>query len=371
MKYLPIVIIGALFFIHPVFGQAETSLNAYQISQLSKYNTCQKLSETPDQRLFEKYAQAIAAQPKNVNLYLERAKCFKITNDYEEVLKDVSTILTLRPKFGESFCKTLDELVGSTDLNEQKSLVDYLTANNGNHFYTFAWRAYVEFRTEDFQGAIDDYLTAAEIEPRASLYRFILEDSLSKSEKDENIFEMYNRSFNVYEKALRDLNLRILQNKGSRKNREDLQYLTKRIGSKLHAFSEKLADLYINKKEIEKAEAVLARMVQIPPYWSAYQSRSWYYQKRGYFKKSKADAIKSIKATIEDIDKLIVSEKNPPSKAILYLSRGNNYLELGQYNQAIADYETAKTIDKNIAANADEKINLANQKRSADNNQPK
>jgi tetratricopeptide (TPR) repeat protein len=144
------------------------------------------------------------------------------------------------------------------------------------------------------------------------------------------------------------------------------------IGNVLQAWSIILADLYLEKGETEKSNAVLEKMVQIPPVWMAYQFRSGYYNRKGKIQKAEEDHIKSIEAKIESVTKEI-EDKNiiNPRKAAALITRGDYFVELKQFDKAIADYEMAKTLDNALTAKAELKIEYAKLKEVEEKSQSK
>jgi tetratricopeptide (TPR) repeat protein len=372
LKHITIIFLAILFSTNLVFGQTAPQLDASEISQLASFGYCSKLPIEPDKSLFEKYEQAIAIQPKNIKLYLERAKCFKIINDYSSVLKDVSIILNLQPHFDSLFYDRLSDLFWSKKPDEVRSRVESLIISNKNHFFPYQMRSVVKIWTNDNKGAFEDYLKAVELEPLASMNQFgVLGNSLNGLRDDKNIIEYYDRVFKVYEKILQEFSLKIQQNEDDSRTLFQMKGISMQIGNVLHAFSMNLADLYIEKGETEKSRAVLDKMVQIPPLSMAYLTRSNYYKRKGNLQKAEADNIKSIEVKIEAVTEDIENKNTiKPRKAYYFILRGDYFLELKQPAKAIADYEMAKSLDQTLTAKSDEKIKLA-QKFNEENNPPK
>jgi len=373
MKYLAFTYLF-LFCVNFAYGQVETRITTGEISQLT-YNVCVKSLEKPDKMLFEKFEQAIAAQPKNYKLYLERAKCSKIINDYPSALKDVSTILNILPSFRgfhSSFLMDLDDLVWTADLDEASERADYLMTNNAGHFYSFLQNSSVKIRRNDFQGAFESYLKSAELEPLFSTYRLgILGDSLNKLKSEKNNIEYFNRAFSLYEKIQLDFNSKIQLNKGDTTALFQMKGTNLQIGNLLQAWSLILADLYLEKGETDKSNAVLERMIKIYPAWMAYQFRSGYYNRKGNSQRAEEDRIKSIEAKIESVTKEIEDVNIiKPRKASALITRGDYFLDLKQFDKAIADYEMAKNLDSSLTAKADLKIDSAKSK-AVEKSQPK
>ncbi|MGZ3607884.1 MAG: tetratricopeptide repeat protein, partial [Syntrophales bacterium] len=98
---------------------------------------------------------------------------------------------------------------------------------------------------------------------------------------------------------------------------------------------DKLATYYLKNGRVEKSISALTEAINIYPETESYLKRGNAYIRLGNYKQA-----------ISDYDRAI--EINP-NYVKAYINRGNTYINLGNYKQAISDYDRAIEINPNYA----------------------
>lgn len=358
MKRLSIIILVFLFSVIPAFSQTDFKSVLNEAYRLRQENKCEEA--------INKINKALETESKEASLYIERAECFKLEKNNEEVIKDVRTAFSLdrNTKWllekGEFLLRSIGQY------QENIALADTIIAENKSVYVYTAYqnRAINKFILKDYAGALEDSIKAGEITPLAQGYRWgLIFDSLKALDNSENVFKFYDLVFGSYDKTLDKIRSEKVQSGSNAKAKDvEKQSAMQQLGPSLQFLSTKLADLYEERHQPEKAAGVLNKMVQIEPKLTAYEYRLNYYLRKGKLEEADKDRVKLNELKIEEITERIANMPSPGYKAKLLIERGDLYISAKQYNQAIADYEIAVTFDKNIESKAAEKIALAKQK---------
>lgn len=336
--------------------------------------------------LQNKFNEAIADVTKAIDLaptdamsYIERAKYFNSVKNNRAVLKDVQTAVSLAPDKSFILQDGTKELSRNGQYEESIKIADsYIARSDSDNwlkYFAYKIRSENKFALKDYSGALEDSLKSieslsfngdeknnfrAQIEisnlPQFSIISSVTRERLNN---DKRIFEYYNQIFDVLGRKVEE----------SVENfRQTETYKRLKPGERFHLFQvDKLrtlmincAELYAERGQPEKGVQLFDKIINFgsEPKWINYWLRVYFYKKIGKYQEA-----------INDLTTVNSDREKPSAKA--FMQRGDLYVLTNQFDKAIADYETAKTIDIKLEAEANEKIVKTKQKTIENSNQPK
>ena len=249
-------------------------------------------------------------------------------------------------------------------------------------------RAEEKFALKDYVGALEDSITAINSISFAGDYKkdstarnaaekmlnseVVLQTTRKYLKDDERIFYYYNQLFDALKDKIeisvnQDVQESIKRRQMIPKNPADenvVEFYT--AAAHLEELMTDCAKLYVERGQPEKGIQLFQKIINLdlPNKYFRYSHRANFYIE---LKKYQA-AIDDLTLALSGDDK--VSPQGPDY--ILYLNkRGRLYEAVNQFDKAIADYETLKTVSPNNEKVMDEMIAKAKQKQMGKANQPK
>jgi len=368
MKKLPLILFAFLLLVISAFAQTDVKPIVDEANRLYKKG---KYAEAAAQ-----ISNAIAVQPNDASLYIQRANFYYEIPDNPSGVKDLLTAASLSPKDEKILFTAARELRRTGRIQEALNIIESLLALKLSATYlvrTYNLSSECKRLLKDYRGAFDDKIREIELAPTAKkdrtdeemklvyemlgTMRTLLESSSSSLvydlENDENVLIYHERLFDVIERKNREWGenqLPLPWDKVTILGRkpdfvEDIQ-------RNLRRFQIKCAGLYWDKGQTGKAEEMLQRVVQNGQNWESYQDRAQFYLKKGLDKEAAADWNTIIIELTKEIDKTDI----PYYKSSFYDTRGDYHIYLKQYEKAIEDFETAITLDSRYAPRIEKKI---------------
>lgn len=336
--------------------------------------------------LQNKFNEAIADVTKAIDLaptdamsYIERAKYFNSVKNNRAVLKDVQTAVSLAPDKSFILQDGTKELSRNGQYEESIKIADFYIAQSSSNdwlkYSAYKIRSETKFALKDYSGALKDSLKSIELlsftgdeennqrtqSEISELPQFYIISSVTRERlnNDKRIFEYYNQIFDVLGRKVEE----------SVENfRQTETYKRLKPGERFHLFQvDKLrtlmincAELYAERGQPEKGVQLFDKIINFDsePKWINYWLRAYFYKKIGKYQEA-----------INDLTTVNSDREKPSAEA--FMQRGDLYVLTNQFDKAIADYETAKTIDIKLEAEANEKIVKTKQKTIENSNQPK
>jgi tetratricopeptide (TPR) repeat protein len=353
MKYLPIILLALLLCLIPAFGQAE-AVNDF----------IKKSSEFAAQNEYEKaiaeLGQAIAIDPKQSFLFLTRAGYYAKLKDFDASLKDLKTAIAVDPEFPSVLNMAGRQFNLNGQYEEGVNAADSLIVLEPQNPTGYELRAESKYALNNYPGAFEDSLKVIELTPLDRRLNTTRLSGLLTNElkKDGNIFFDYERLLDRldhrYEQLgkLPDMYPRFA---------DAPEVRLKSNGNQTEMFPQILfllsnaAALYDEKGKPDQAFEMLKRIAHYEPLWKTLVIRAKYYLNR----KSYATAIEDLTGAIE------LRKQVPNLQSEAFVLRGDVYVLTNQPENALADYETAKALDKNIAYLVNYKVSRIKEKLAA------
>lgn len=292
---------------------------------------------------YKRYDEAIAEINKAIeagadepDLYLKRAAVYSRLKNDAAVLADVQTAISFKPDDEMLQEEGARQLYLSGQYEEAIKIGERLIAANVKSCVGYRIRYRNRFQLKNYVGAIEDILKSCDVMFAHS--EKILSKTLDELKGDPRIFTYYDELFKFL---------------------EQLEYSPSTMASLIADQSLKItlfahyAMLY-EERESSAAAALFDR----------------YASELGL--ENRADVYREMRrfdAAIEDLSKVLEYTKN---KSYYLVKRGDLYVLANQPDKAIADYKSAKAIDKDLNPQIlDEKIEAAKKKILENLNQPR
>ncbi len=351
MKHLLIILLFLLLFNFSALGQDDNPLN-------SKLNRIYR--GLSNEEAITELTKDIGIDPNNANLFLERADNFLKLENYESALYDVKSAVSLKPKDLYTLREGVRILIRAGQIYEGMKIAEAIIALDNTKSIGYVARSEVKFADKDYKGAFEDVLKS---------YQFVSSDkSLDTSrifvflhlflKDDENILTYYNQLLTVIEERLVNI---------AKKHKEQPKFT--QIGDRQirkHVFSNLQSEMfakvmqiyyfsinfYEKKGQFDKADELIERLGQYEPQYLSLYDRIRYNANRKRYEKVLADWTKQIE----------ILEEYPDFQSSAYENRGDIYFYLKKYEQAIADFNSAIALDKNLETKIKEKIISAEKK---------
>jgi tetratricopeptide (TPR) repeat protein len=308
----------------------------------------------------EDFDKAIELNPREARFYLARAEYFTNQMKKDEALADFNKAIELRPDYVEAYMargnllfvdrpeQTLQDFNQAIKLSPQRadfyrqraSLYFRMLGNQEEAFrdlasairleprdtYNLQVRADYHRANEEFEKAIADCTAILKIEPR---------DSLTIIQRGRDYF-----SIGAYQKAIDDFSLAL-----KIEPQLALSILKRRAEAYYRLGKIKLAEA--DEREAEKIEAErlknVPRIVSPPKALTEEELTDSYiytaHEKINPIPDSEENVRNLVKQEIIRLTKLL--DEAPALYARAFVMRGNNYMKLGEYDKAIADYTQA------------------------------
>lgn len=333
MKKLPYIFISILLFTVTGFSQNDVQFHLNSAKEL-------ELNEKYDEAIFE-INKAIELQPQNSDLFYRRANVYKHLNDVKNVLKDVQTAYTLTLNAnlpGNGWKQRCADL----QCEERIEIADYLLSKSEQKHIAQKHIAYIvryqsRFQIRDYKGTIEDIINSGNIlsafnegvkfyvntDNELEKTEGLLSKTLNQLKDDSNIYDYYEELFRFVE---------------SKKEGPAT------FGSGMLLYSLKInlysnyASLYQAKKTPKEVEALFEKYAN----YLGLEVRADIYTK-----------LKNYDAAIKDLTKVLTTTRFPVN--CLY-KRADLFVLTNRFRRAIADYETIKLIDNDLAEPINEKI---------------
>ena len=326
---------------------------------------------------------AIELEPREAMFYIERAKYFNFAKNNQAVFKNLQTAVSLAPNKPIVLINAAEELKVGKQYEESIEIADLYIARSDSgselsewlRYYAYKIRSENKFALKNYVEALEDSIKSIELLPftgdkekdlRAineigdlTQINVILPVTDLYLKNDKKIFNYYNQIFDALKRKL-DIRAEYIQNfyDDRRKLIKPNETLWIQEYDKLRLLMINCAKLYAEKGQPEKGVEIYEKIINLKsePKWLDYNYRARFYIKIGKYK--------------EAIDDLSVVLREQIFLNLLVL-RGDLYVLTNQLYEAIADYETAKimsknikteTIDKNFESEINEKIKIAKQK---------
>ena len=345
MKYLLIFLFIFLLFNIPAFGQFDKPLD-------SRLNRIYRDMSNED--AITELTKDLGVDPNNANLFLERADNYLKLNNYEAALFDVKSAVSLKPKDLYTLCESLRILIRSGQVYEGMKIAESIIALDSTKPIGYVARSEVKFADKDYKGAFEDILKSYQFAPldkRLDTGRvfFILNLFLKN---DENILNYYNQILAVIEDRLIYAAQKHKDQPKFTKlaDRELRKPVVSNLQSTLFAAVTHIyiikVKMYEEKGQFEKADEMIERIGQYEPQFLSLYARIRFNSSKKRHEKKLADWTKLIE----------ILEEYPDFQSLMYENRGDLYVFLKKYEEAIADFKSAIALDKKLEPKLKEKI---------------
>ena len=352
MKKLPLIFIFLLFCLLGAYAQTDPQGIANDASGLRIKGKCNEAIDLLNS--------GIGDHPTFNRLYLERAKCFLITKNNEAFFMDIQKAVALKAPRTE----ILSALAGPAA--ENLPVIEELIKYDPTLSVAYDRRAMCKFALGDYQGMIDDGLKSQEkahpLDLDTSIAMFAVQ-SISKLKDNKIALAQTDRILDFYE-VINDKVVNFAPETARDKWQSLVQIRYIRSALRLT-----LASVFEERGLPVRARQLLEDSVKIQPQSDAYRLRAAYYKKKGLSAEAKADEQAANESLITELTAMLASGHDEMGYQIegfrlsnSLFRRGDLYLSLGRFAEAIKDYEAAKTAVPAVKDKADEKIEAVQQK---------
>jgi len=363
MKKFPFILFA--FLLLAAYAPAQTDVKSF-VDEARSLASQKKYTEA-----IAEITKAIQIQPDNADLYIKRGVLYYergYSNPFVE--KDMLTAASLSPNDAKILLFAAARLRFIGRLPETLRITDSILAlkpSNPMLLNVYQLRFETRYYQKDYAGAFEELTRAIETLPTANKTKTVedanlIRDYISFKMKsdmistllkelrdDENIFNYYERLFELFERKARELGENPFPVLYKYQNPMEAELLSNTILSHLRQLMFKCVALYLEKKQ--PADALLQRIGRSGRKWYAYADRAEYYFLKGMDKEAAEDWNAIIRELTVEIGKI----EKPEDKSGLYNLRGDYYLFLKEYQNAIEDFETAVALDRSIAPRIEKK----------------
>lgn len=408
IKFLSLIVFTFLLFTVPVYCQRDInsfSDKLFDLRREYKYEEAiadlnNLIEASPnDPKLYikraeffglqNKFNEAIADVNKAINLattdalsYIERAKYFNSIKNNRAVLKDVQTAVSLVPDKSFILQGGTKELSRNGQYEESIKIADFYIAENSSNawlkYSAYKIRSEAKFALKDYSGALEDSLKSIELlsfngdeennlraqSEIGNLSQFYIISAVTRERlnNDKRIFDYYSQIFDVLGRKVEESVKNFRQTETFRRLKPGERFHLYQV-DKLRALMINCAELYAERGQPEKGVQLFDKIINFDfepnePKYINYWLRVNFYKKIGKYQEA-----------INDLTSVISNMEKPGGE--VFMQRGDLYVLTSQFDQAIADYETAKIINPKLAADANEKIAATKQKILGKSNQTK
>lgn len=342
MKLTPLILFAIIFCVFPTFGQQDVQSfldTAKNFEYDKKY----------DKAIVE-INRAIEIEPNNSALYLKRANLYIHLKNNQAVLEDVRTAISFKPEDVRVLADGAEQLYLSRQYEESINIADLLISlGDESQYLGYRFRYLNKFQLKDYVGTMEDIIKShgalSAFQEKVKLNNLdkldysesLLINTLNNLKNDPNIYSYYDELFKYF---------------------EDMREGPSTMAGQLILRSYWL-NLYANYAKLYEEKRTLAEVADLfnkIEREGGLQNRAEIYEMLGRYN-----------LAIKDISKLIESSDE---KSYKLLQRGDLYALNNQFKAALADYEMAKKLDKEVKDRANEKIALAKKKMVEKSNQP-
>jgi tetratricopeptide (TPR) repeat protein len=366
MKKFPLIVF--VFLLLAVSAPAQTEVKSF-VDEARSLAIQKKYTEA-----IAEITKAIQIQPDNADLYITRGEMYYrrgYSNPFVE--KDMLTAVSLSPNDAKTLLLAANRLRFIGRLPETLRITDSILAlkpSNPMLLNVYQLRFETRYYQKDYAGAFEELARTIETLPTANKTATVedanlirdyisfkmksdMTPALLKELKDDaNIFDYYERLFELFERKARELGENPFPILYKYQNPSEAEVLSNTILSHLRQIMFKCVALYQEKGQPADAALLLQRIGRSGRKWYAYADRADYYFLRGMDK----EAAEGWNAIIRELTVEIGKTEKPKDKSRLYDRRGDYYLFLKEYQNAIDDFETAVSLDNNIAPQIEKKI---------------
>lgn len=294
--------------------------------------------------LEQKTAEAIAElnkafviEPHNADLYLTRADFNRFLDNKTDILNDAQKAALLAPTDRRVLYFSAQVLHGSQQETEALKIADQLIALGDVDRFGWSLRINIKMQLKDFVGAYEDVGTALVLFPKENMFKqnqAILIRLMGDSEK---ALEIYNAVIASSEKKLS-------KTKTEGEKAQIIRDLTDFYFSR--------AGYYFSKSNDEQARADLIKAVGYAPTDSNFYRRARIYRDQEMYAEAISDLTKSLEI-LKQFDKVSI-----------LIERGDVYVESGQYDEALQDYQEVLKLDATLKEVYDQRVTWIKQMRA-------
>lgn len=335
MKIISLVFLTFLIFTVPTFGQSEVE------SLRNKSNQFQKEGKF-DEAIVE-LSKLIAVQPNDVNLYIERANLYLLTQNKQSLLADVKKASAINPTDKKTLYYGTLSVFKSGQYQGSLTLVNALIALGEPDLPALELKVSILTHLEDFAAAYEELTRVIESFPN--------ENRLKHNQA--NLIRLMGDS----DTALDSFSAQIVSLESKLSKIENKEAAI-RLKWDLSALFFSRANIYQNKYEIEKMKTDLIKAVEWHPIPVNYERRANFYTKQKMYDDALTDLTKAI-------------ETDSIKNVGLFLRRGDVYYSMHKYAEAIIDYEQVLKQKTGLEQLAERRISSAKRKMQENVYQPK
>ena len=329
------LILCTFIFVIPAFGQTDIQdlLDSSRRSEFSKNY----------QEAINQINKAIDIEPSNPNLYLRRAYFYGHIEDKNAALENVLIAISLKPNDSSFLEESVEALNFSGNYEESLKIAKRLMLSNerGSVDSGYRIRYKTRFQLKDFAGTIRDIIKIGDIfgayydgkeqftngKGSAFWTDGLLMETLNALKDDPNIFAYYEELFKIIKE----------KGEGASTTGTMMMLYSMRID-----FSAGYAKIYEEKHTPAETAVLFAKYGKD----LGLETRATIYKKMGRYE-----------LAVKDLADVIKFTRNQSSYLV---QRGDLYMLMRQFKEALFDYTAAKRIDKEWTA-LDEKIDKAKQ----------
>lgn len=286
------------------------------------------------QEAADEISKAIKLRPALPELYLKRALLYYLLRDQTDAMtNDLLKAIELDPT---NFKARMDASKYLFDFQRCETALDIINSavvQNPTNPKVYERRASINTCLDKLDEAMRDWKKALSLDPLNDIYKHNIANTQNLMKKTENSLESFTDLINSLELKQR--------------NRKETFALSSAYISR--------ARIYSKNNEVDKVFSDLNRAVEINPHFHTYQIRARAFVWQKIFDKALNDYSAGIKL-------------DPQNAAGLYLERGDIYVQLKRFDEALSDYEKVAANEGTIRELAAKKIDAVKQKIMEDKN---
>ncbi|CAK4066277.1 unnamed protein product [Aphanomyces euteiches] len=307
-------------------GPHSTSKEAFQFEEAYKRGI-QHIEKKDYKRALSEFTEAIQISPNKLKAYIQRALCYVNTSRYQPAIDDYCKVITMTPSNADIFAKrahAYEKLHNYSDaINDYTQAIDLnTTPDKIRDMHLSRGRVYVQMNNLSL--ALEDFGCAVDLDPRS-------ETALLERGK---VYTMFKK----YDLALLDFNAMIdLETKSGRPVKQESLLHRAHMHMKLAGEEERT---YLADMAASSTEAALV-LTTLP---SVLEGLSEIDEPKPF---QSENALSYVRLAIKDFNHAL---ENEPDSVGLLEERGDCYLHLGDFHNALVDLNAALAHDPKNAS---------------------
>ncbi len=280
---------------------------------------------------------AIVIEPNNAELYLTRAGYNRFLDNKTDILNDAQKAALLAPTDRRVLYFSAQVLHGSQQETEALKIADQLIALGDVDRFGWSLRINIKMQLKDFVGAYEDVTTALELFPKENMFKQNQAMLIRLMGDSDKALEIYNAVIASSEKKL---------------SKTKTEGEKEQIIRDLTDFHFSRAGYYFSKSNDELGRSDLLKAVGYAPTDSNFYRRARIFRDQEMYREAISDLTKALEI-LKQFDKVQI-----------LIERGDVYVESGQYDEALKDYQEVLNLDATLKDVYDQRVNWIKQMRA-------